>query len=119
MMRIILTFGLAFILIMVSCNGRQSDKSKASDQVPAISSQGNENNIVYDSVTNGEGKTLYMTFNKTHGTATFVFEGDTITLQQDTMGSGIKYSNDLYQFTEWHGNGELKKDTATVFRYMK
>ena len=118
MNNIILTITLAVFLTMVSCNERQHDKSKAADHA-SFNNQSTENNIVTDSVTNEKGKTVYMTFNNTNGTASFIFEGDTINLKQDTMGSGIKYSNDHYQFTEWHGHGELKKDNITIFSYTK
>ncbi len=116
MKRNILTIIISVFLIVTSCNERQSKQIKTTDK-GSNNNQNTENNIVADSVTNEEGKTLYMAFNNTKRTATFIFDSDTIILKQDTMGSGIKYSNDHYEFTEWHGTGELKKESKTIFKY--
>jgi membrane-bound inhibitor of C-type lysozyme len=59
-----------------------------------------------------------MMFNNTRNTATFILKGETIEMKQDTMASGIKYSNSNYEFTEWHGEIELKKDGKIVFSHM-
>ena len=47
-------------------------------------------NIVKTRLTDKEGAVLVMEFDKKAGTATLVFEGDTILLTQDTMASGIR-----------------------------
>jgi urease accessory protein UreH len=31
------------------------------------------------------------------------------------MGSGVKYSNEKYEYTEWHGRIELRKEGKTIF----
>ena len=61
MKRTILTFAIVAFLTLVSCNERPSGKNKTADQ-DTLNTQRTENNIVTDSVTNDEGKTLYMTF---------------------------------------------------------
>jgi len=103
-------------LFASSCTNKQSNVNDNKKQIPGVK-ETTLDNIVKDTITNEEGQILYMCFNNTKGTATFILNLDTIKLNQDTMGSGIKYSNDHYEFTEWHGNGELKKDTITIFKY--
>jgi len=73
------------------------------------------NNIVKTKLTDKEGTVLVMEFDKKAGTATFVFEGDTILLTQDTMASGIRYSNAQYVYLEWQGHCTLCKDSLVVF----
>jgi membrane-bound inhibitor of C-type lysozyme len=74
-----------------------------------------EDDMVTATVTDTSGARLDMTFNNTKGTAAFKLNGETIEMKQDTMGSGIKYSNEKYEFTEWHGRIELKKEGKTIF----
>lgn len=74
-------------------------------------------NIVSSSVVNQQGERLDMTFNNTRNTAAFLFKGDLIEMKQDTMASGIKYSNPPYEFTEWHGEIQLKKDGKIIFAH--
>ncbi|MDD3946029.1 MAG: MliC family protein [Bacteroidales bacterium] len=71
--------------------------------------------IVKTQLTDKEGTVLVMEFDKKAGTATFVFEGDTITLTQDTIASGIRYSNAQYVYLEWQGHCTLCKDSLVVF----
>ncbi|HOS46847.1 MAG TPA: MliC family protein [Paludibacter sp.] len=72
-------------------------------------------NIVKTRLTDSEGTVLVMEFDKTAGTATFVFKGDTIHLKQDTMASGIRYCNPHYVYLEWQGHCTLCKDSLVVF----
>ncbi len=116
MIRIILTIGVVIILTVTSCSEIQSNQNKTAEPNPE-QKQNMESSIVKDSVINEEGKILYLTFNNAKRMATLILGDDTINLRQDTMGSGIKYSNDHYEFIEWHGNGELKKDSIIIFKY--
>ena len=68
-----------------------------------------ENKIVTATVTDNNGARLDMTFYNSKGTATFLLNGERIEMKQDTMGSGVKYSNEKYEYTEWHGRIEIKK----------
>jgi hypothetical protein len=75
--------------------------------------------LVTSSVINQDGDRLDMSFNNTRNTAAFVFKGDLIEMKQDTMASGIRYSNPPYEFTEWHGEIRLKKDGKVIFSHNK
>ncbi len=74
-------------------------------------------NIISSSVINEDGDRLDMSFNNIRNTAAFVFKGDLIEMKQDTMASGIRYSNPPYEFTEWHGEIRLKKDGKIIFSH--
>jgi uncharacterized protein YggE len=76
-------------------------------------------NIVTSSVITQNGDRLDMSFNNTRNTATFVFKGDLIEMKQDTTASGIRYSNPRYEFTEWHGEIQLKEDGKVIFSHQK
>lgn len=99
---LISTFILA--IAVVSC---KSQTQAATDQ------------IVKNSVTNNQGVTLTQIFNNSKGTATFVLNGETIETKQDTMASGIKYSNAHYQYTEHQGEIQITKDGKIIYSYQK
>ena len=75
----------------------------------------NNRNIVKSTLTDTAVNVLQMEFDKTAGTAVLYFMGDTIFLKQDTMASGIRYSNPQYVYTEWQGHATLIKDSLIVF----
>jgi membrane-bound inhibitor of C-type lysozyme len=109
----ILALVLFSIFLLFSCNQtrKQNDStvSRTGDNPPA------QDVIVKNSVTNSNGQTLDMTFNNTKGNAVFILKGDTIEMKQDTMASGIKYSNGNYEYTEHHGEIRLSKDGVMIF----
>lgn len=72
-------------------------------------------NIVKTKLTDTAGNVLQMEFNNDAGTAVLFFRGDTIFLKQDTMASGIRYSNNQYVYMEWQGQSTLYKDSLIVF----
>ena len=86
-----------FILILLSCQQKK------------------DTGIVETVVVNKEHVQLKMIFDNQHGTATFILKGDTMLLKQDTMASGIKYSNRNYTYTEWHGRIDLYKNGEIIF----
>ena len=87
-----------------------------SDTIPGdVTLQATDDGIITASATDKTGVKLDMVFNNAKGTATFTLKGETIELKQDTMGSGVKYSNEKYEYTEWHGRIELKKEGKSIF----
>ncbi|MDR1864237.1 MAG: MliC family protein [Bacteroidales bacterium] len=115
-------FAIALVtgLILSSCgeNGKKERMRPAPAEISSsIDSEGNE--IVDSKVTNKKGETLSMRFNNTKGTATFLIDGATIEMTTDSAASGVRYSNDHYEFTEWHGEITLKKDGKVIFKHKK
>ena len=94
------------ILFLDSC---QQSNNFEEDSTPIMEE------IDRNSVTDSHGTKLYMSFNNERATATFVLEGETIRMRQDTMASGIKCTNKHYEFLEHQGNISLKKDGKVVF----
>lgn len=56
-----------------------------------------------------------ITFDNSKGIANLVFNGEKAKLNQMPMASGIKYANDVYEYSEWHGEKVLKKNGKVVF----
>jgi membrane-bound inhibitor of C-type lysozyme len=98
---------LAFSAMLCSC-GNNPQRSKSSTGAAA-------DGIVRSSATDAHGVTLSMEFDNAQNTAVFVLAGDTILLRGDTTASGIRYSNEAYEFVEWHGEMTLRRDGEVVF----
>ncbi|PSR51858.1 hypothetical protein AHMF7605_29245 [Adhaeribacter arboris] len=62
------------------------------------------------------GEELPYTFNNAVNTMVILYQGETITLVGQPTGSGIKYTNDQYTYTDWQGNSTLQKDGVTIFK---
>lgn len=106
--------------VFISCQKKKkidtenkTSRTEASHQ--NTSTKNAEGGIVTASAIDKAGVRLDMVFYNTKGEATFTFNGETIDMKQDTMGSGVKYSNAKYEFTDWHGRIELKKEGKTIF----
>ncbi|MCC9070204.1 hypothetical protein LNQ49_01115 [Flavobacterium sp. F-65] len=71
--------------------------------------------IITDTVTNSEGIQLITNFDNEKGTLTIDLSGEKIEMVQDTTASGVKAHNDKYEYTNWHGETQLKKDGKVIF----
>ena len=108
---------------LLSCKGKKDKEAETIKQTetPAQNDvkKNAEDKIVISNITNKDGDKLDITYNNTKRTATLIFKGETIEMKQDTIGSGIKYSNEKYVFSEWHGQTELKKEGKTIFKNIE
>ena len=124
MKKIILAISVVLSITVTSCQQTKNNDAEKTTS-PTVTTEQKaasptiEDKIVSSSITNKEGVKLDMVFNNTKKTATLVFKGETIELKQDTMGSGVKYSNDKYLFSDWHGQTELKKKGKTIFKNIE
>ncbi|MDR0693802.1 MAG: MliC family protein [Prevotellaceae bacterium] len=109
---LIVTVAGAFL---VSCGGNNSSKQQNSDKLDNIATL--IDNLAQSAVVDSAGSILEMSFNEENNTAFFVFNGEIIEMQRDTVASGIRYSNPHYVYTEWHGEMTLEKDGKEVFRH--
>lgn len=105
MKKMLFTFALA---LLIGCQKKQS--AAKPDPVQAATA-----NPIKTAIANTQGDSLYMEFDNANAKATMHFKGETFELTQDTMGSGIRYSNKHYIYTEWHGQSTLQKDGKTIF----
>ncbi|MCD7972581.1 MAG: MliC family protein [Candidatus Azobacteroides sp.] len=105
MIKKLFTFALVTGTLLTACNNNR----------PAEHAIETNDVIVTNTVKDHEGNPLDMSYNNTKGTATFHYRGDTIHLKQDTMASGIRYSNDEYEYSEWHGQMTLKRNGKVIY----
>ena len=103
-------------LIISSCKNesKESNLDKESINVPSTEVTSSAE-IITDTVTNSEGIQLITNFNNEKGTLTIDLSGEKIEMVQDTTASGVKAHNDKYEYTNWHGETELKKDGKVIF----
>jgi membrane-bound inhibitor of C-type lysozyme len=113
-MRSVLLLSSALIcLLLSSCQQNEKTRGRPATQTKVTGE------IIRDTVTDKDGRTLAMTFNNAKQTATLVWQGETIELRQDRMASGIKYSNPIYELTEHQGVLTLSKGRNVVFNHKK
>jgi len=107
------------VLLAASCketpkpeNGESNTtttKTEAVKEAPA-------DEIVKNTLTDKDGKTLEMTFNNTKNTAALVLDSQQIELAGQNPASGIWYKNDQYELRGKGQSVELTKDGKTIFK---
>lgn len=111
-------FSIIMVAAALSISSCQNENKETKTEEPTTvetTVEPDSVDVVTNSLTDDNGNTLDMKFDNAAGTATFVFNKDTILLKQDTTASGIQYSNENYKFTEHHGEATLTKDGNVVF----
>jgi len=114
---------IAASFLFFSCENRKSKKEtkKNSSHVELKSEDSSvkERGVVSSTTTNKDGISLKYTFNNSLGTCILEFNGQKIELKQERMASGIKYSNEHFVYTNWHGETKLFKDGKLIFSDSK
>ena len=105
MRKILFTFAIAGL---IGCQKKHSAVNPARVQAATV-------NPIKTAIANTQGDSLYIEFDNDNAKASMRYKGETFVLSQDTMGSGIRYSNKHYIYTEWHGQSTLQKDGKTIF----
>jgi len=110
-------------LFIFSCNTK-SGKDLQTTEIQTFTLTAREkikssDSIMHRSVTNNTGNTIEQSYNLTNATAVFKVNGESIPVKQDTVASGIQYSNDRYLYKEHRGNIELYKDGRLVWDNIK
>ena len=106
--------------LLISCNGKKISGSSANNTAKIDKPTDTvltDKKIVEASVINKEGVKLNLKFDNEARICVLYFDGDTVLLKQERMASGIKYSNEHYLYTEWHGEIRLFKDGKQVFSH--
>ena len=110
-------------LIFSSCqnrkSGNQTEKSSSGTELKKDDSTLKNNEIVSSTTTNKDGISLKCTFNNSDGTCILELNGEIIELKQERTASGIKYSNEHFIYTNWHGEPNLFKDGKLIFSDSK
>jgi len=114
---------VASLLIFSSCQNRKSNSESGKDssksELQSEDSLLKNSAIVSSTTTNKDGITLKYTFNNSDGTCILELNGELIKLKQERMASGIKYSNEHFIYTNWHGETNLFKDGKLIFSDSK
>ena len=122
MKKLLFVCAIGVCLLSTSCKGNKTKETVKEREVAtySVTPDGVEvRDVVDGKVKDSDGRVLKYTFDNVAGKGTFVFEGETIEMKQDTMASGIKYSNATYEFIEHQGNGELRKNGEVVFSFQR
>ena len=121
-MKKILILGAAFLAFACSNKNNTVDQPAHDTAVTDTTTALNKinattiNDEVYTgSVTNNAGIMLKQSYNKTKGTAVFEVNGEVIIAKQDTVASGIQYSNEHYLYKEHRGDISIYKDGVLVW----
>ncbi len=123
MQKILTTLNLTIISLIVlpCCNFKSTTRNTNTN--PGASS-GKKQEIVSTQIIKGTlksktGDVLSYTFDNNLNTMNIVFNNETIKLKRELTASGIKYSNENYIYTEWHGISRLQKNGNIVFEGSK
>jgi membrane-bound inhibitor of C-type lysozyme len=108
----LIMMAIAIALFTVSCN---NTPTTVVEDVIDVAVQPIDETVV-SIAHNSKGQTLNMSFDNNKGEATFILGNDTIKMTQDTVASGIKYSNEKYEYNEHQGSIELAKEGKVIFK---
>lgn len=107
------------LLFLVSCQSRKSmsktEKKVTDTEVKSEPSSLQKKEIVSGQMTDHGGNVLNYTFNNSGRTCILEINGELIHLNQERTASGIKYSNEQYSYSNWHGETRLSKDGKLIF----
>jgi membrane-bound inhibitor of C-type lysozyme len=79
-----------------------------------------DKNIVRATITDQNGISINIVFDNAKNTANLTLpDNTTVLLKGVVMASGIKYANDEYEYSEWHGESELKHGDEIIFQTQK
>lgn len=111
-----LSLALLSALVLTSC--KENPKQETTEIQETETSADVEDDFVSTSYVNKEEKELEVVYNNTQGTATFVFDGETVELEQQQSASGVWFKNDTYELRGKGNDIELKKDGEVVFSHQ-
>lgn len=111
-----LSLALLSALVLTSC--KENSKQETTEVQETEISADVKDDFVSTSYVNKEEKELEVVYNNTQGTATFVFDGETVELEQQQSASGVWFKNDTYELRGKGNDIELKKDGEVVFSHQ-
>lgn len=111
-----LSLALLSALVLTSC--KENSKQETTEVQETEISADVKDDFVSTSYVNKEEKELEVVYNNTQGNATFVFDGETVELDQQQSASGVWFKNDTYELRGKGNDIELKKDGEVVFSHQ-
>lgn len=110
----ILSMAFVATMMLMSCNHVTKTQDARNSTQQTVNP---DNNIVKQSLTDTDGKTLDMIFDNDKGLVTINFEGDKSVLKAEPSASGIWYTNEHYELTGKGHDITLKKHGNVVFEH--
>lgn len=112
------TWSLALLpaLVLIAC--KESPKQETTKVQETEISTSVKDDFVTTTYVNKEAKELEVVYNNTQSTATFVFDGETVELEQQQSASGVWFKNDTYELRGKGNDIELIKDGEVVFSHQ-
>ncbi|MDR0762182.1 MAG: MliC family protein [Campylobacteraceae bacterium] len=71
--------------------------------------------VIEAAITGEDGSVIHIVFYDDNANITLP-DKKSVLLKGVPAASGTQYANDEYEYTEWHGEIELKKNNETVFK---
>lgn len=111
-----LTITLLSALVLTACKDKPKQETIEVQETEVATKV--EDDFVTITYVNEENKELEVVYNNTQGTATFVFEGETVELEQKQSASGVWFKNDSFELRGKGNDIELLKDGEVVFSHQ-
>lgn len=111
-----LTITLLSALVLTACKDKPKQETIEVQETEVATKV--EDDFVTTTYVNEENKELEVVYNNTQGTATFVFEGETVELEQKQSASGVWFKNDSFELRGKGNDIELLKDGEVVFSHQ-
>ncbi len=109
---------MSFLLLACGSQPETKDVPVHSDSIPPPAPVRADGRLK-GTLVSGSGDTLQYAYNNDAHTMTIGFKNLQAELKQDTTASGLRYSNDQFVYTEWHGISTLKEKGNTVFETQR
>jgi len=111
-----LSLALLSALVLTACKEKPKQETIEVQETEVATAV--EDDFVTTTYVNEENKELEVVYNNTQGTATFVFEGETVELEQKQSASGVWFKNDSFELRGKGNDIELLKDGEVVFSHQ-
>lgn len=111
----ILTLSTAALLFLSSCNETKKQDEVVTTDTEVVDAARVEDNAT--SVTNAAGEKIDITYDNMNGTATVMYNGETVVLPSQKPASGVWYKNDNYELRGKGNDLTLTKDGKVIYEH--
>ena len=111
----ILTLSTAALLFLSSCNETKKQDEVVTTDTEVVDAAPVEDNAT--SVTNAAGEKIDITYDNMNGTATVMYNGETVVLPSQKPASGVWYKNDNYELRGKGNDLTLTKDGKVIYEH--
>lgn len=115
MTKSILTLSAATVLFLTSCNETTKQDEVVTTDTEMVDSTPTDVNAT--SVTNAAGEKIDITYDNIKGSATVLYNGETVELPSQKPASGFWYKNDNYELRGKGNDLTLTKDGKVIYEH--